>query len=245
MKLTESKLREIIRSEYRQSIQESDNFAGWIAIYKGKKIEIKKGEANDLWGAKKIAIKKLNVPKSKVGLLSVEPAVNEVVESRLSFTYYPTAMAKNAKGTNWKLKDYIVGYSQSTYSDTSYIKIVMDRTLGPKVRYFTLSPDMWFRSSVGGSGERTFGLMLRKFKVSGNGKPTDNWNGSVKYPIQISYLPVEFDHPDDDIPTNWETAKGYLLINGTDFSTPTPWGIAAGDVSSFINRMIGSRRYIP
>ena len=60
------------------AVTEADNFAGWIAIdHRGKKIEIKKGEAKDLYNAKLLAIKKLKVPKSKVGLLAIKPAVNE------------------------------------------------------------------------------------------------------------------------------------------------------------------------
>jgi hypothetical protein len=55
-------------------LTESD---GWIAFYNGKKVEITKDEANDLWGAKQVAIKKLNVPKSKTSQLAVEPAYNE------------------------------------------------------------------------------------------------------------------------------------------------------------------------
>jgi hypothetical protein len=58
-------------------LNESEDFAGWIAIFNGKKLEIDKSEAKDLWGAKQIAIKKLKVPKSKQGLLAIEPAVNE------------------------------------------------------------------------------------------------------------------------------------------------------------------------
>lgn len=48
--------------------------AGWIAIYGGKRLEIRKEEAKDLWGAKQLAIKKLKVPKSKVGLLAIDVA---------------------------------------------------------------------------------------------------------------------------------------------------------------------------
>jgi len=52
-------------------------FAGWIAIYGGKKLEIKKSEAKDLWGAKQLAIKKLKVPKSKTGLLAIDVAYDD------------------------------------------------------------------------------------------------------------------------------------------------------------------------
>ena len=61
-----------------ESVNE-DKFAGWIAGYNGKKIEIKKGEAKDLYNAKLLAIKKLKVPKSKVGLMFIKPAVDESV----------------------------------------------------------------------------------------------------------------------------------------------------------------------
>ena len=57
------------------------DFAGWIAIdHKGTRLEIKADEAKDLWAAKKLAIAKLRVPKSKEGLLAIAPAVEESVE---------------------------------------------------------------------------------------------------------------------------------------------------------------------
>jgi len=59
------------------NMQESMYMAGWIAIYNGKKLEIKKSEAKDLWAAKQLAIKKLKVPKSKQGLLAIDVAYEE------------------------------------------------------------------------------------------------------------------------------------------------------------------------
>lgn len=50
---------------------------GWIAIYNGKRVEITKDEADGIYGAKQIAIKKLKVPKSKQGLLAIKPAYND------------------------------------------------------------------------------------------------------------------------------------------------------------------------
>jgi len=56
-----------------------EKFAGWIAIFKGKKIEIRKDkDAHDLWSAKQFAIKALKVPKSQQGILAIEPAYEEV-----------------------------------------------------------------------------------------------------------------------------------------------------------------------
>lgn len=56
------------------------DFAGWVAIYNGKRIEIGKDEANSIYEAKQIAIKKLKVPKSKIGLLAIKPGYNESLE---------------------------------------------------------------------------------------------------------------------------------------------------------------------
>lgn len=54
----------------------SGGVVGWIAMFNGKKIEIKKGvDADSLYGAKMFAAKELRVPKSKMGLLAIAPAV--------------------------------------------------------------------------------------------------------------------------------------------------------------------------
>ena len=50
---------------------------GWIAIYNSKKFEIKKSEANGIYGAKQLAIKHFKVPKSKEGLLAIEPGYED------------------------------------------------------------------------------------------------------------------------------------------------------------------------
>ena len=57
-----------------ESLQEAD---GWIAFFNGKKLEISKKDASSLYSAKLFAINKLKVPKSKQGLLAIEPAYNE------------------------------------------------------------------------------------------------------------------------------------------------------------------------
>jgi hypothetical protein len=51
---------------------------GWIAIYKGKRVEIPRDDSlPDLWAVKLRAIELLNVPKSGRGLLAIAPAYNE------------------------------------------------------------------------------------------------------------------------------------------------------------------------
>lgn len=71
---------------------------GWIAIYNGKKLEIRKGkDADSLYGAKKFAMQQLKVPKSKMGMLAIKPAMNEAM-------YRPTDRRyKNIKkkGQEW------------------------------------------------------------------------------------------------------------------------------------------------
>ena len=68
---------------FSESVNEAGDFAGWIAFYNGKRLEIKKSEANGIYGAKQIAIKKLKVPKSKQGLLAIKPAVEESVNEAM------------------------------------------------------------------------------------------------------------------------------------------------------------------
>lgn len=67
----EDKMGEIVNEGWKEP---EGKMAGWIAMYGGKKLEIKKSEAKDLYGAKQLAIKKLKVPKSKVGLMAIDVA---------------------------------------------------------------------------------------------------------------------------------------------------------------------------
>ena len=61
-----------------ESVNEAEDIAGWIAFYNGKKLEIEKGkDADSLYDAKKFAIAKLKVPKSKQSLVSIKPAYND------------------------------------------------------------------------------------------------------------------------------------------------------------------------
>jgi len=54
--------------------------AGYIAMYGDKKVEIPSSKAKDLYQAKQIAIKMMNVPKSKQGLLAIQPAYEETIK---------------------------------------------------------------------------------------------------------------------------------------------------------------------
>jgi len=65
-----SKISQILATE----LTPKGGVVGWIAFYNGKKLEIKMSEADGIYGAKQLAIKTLKVPKSKVGMLAIEPA---------------------------------------------------------------------------------------------------------------------------------------------------------------------------
>ena len=56
----------------------TEKFAGWVAIYNGKRIEISREEASGIYEAKKIAVTKLKVPQTKLGLLAIAPGYEEV-----------------------------------------------------------------------------------------------------------------------------------------------------------------------
>ena len=70
-----------------------EKFAGWIAFYNKEKLEIKpkKGVIDSLNDAKQAAIKHFKVPKSKQGLLAIEPA-HEEVELAEKGTAYPATV---------------------------------------------------------------------------------------------------------------------------------------------------------
>ena len=79
-KMSEKDLEDFARTSHEgipARVTESDDFAGWIAVYNGKKLEITKDKAKDLYGAKMYAAKELRVPKSKMGLLAIKTAYNE------------------------------------------------------------------------------------------------------------------------------------------------------------------------
>jgi hypothetical protein len=79
----ESKALQAIRAaaeKRKQNESLDEEVAGWIAMYNGQKLEIKKTEAKDLYSAKLKAIAHFKVPKSKQGLLAIKPAHNEEAE---------------------------------------------------------------------------------------------------------------------------------------------------------------------
>ena len=76
-----------------EEVEIDEKFAGWIAFYNKEKLEIKpkKGVIDSLYDAKQAAIKHFKVPKSKQGLLAIEPA-HEEVELAEKGTAYPATV---------------------------------------------------------------------------------------------------------------------------------------------------------
>ena len=103
------------KAKYYTSIEAAkeamnEEFAGYIAHYNGQKHEIKSHEAKDLYDAKQKAIAHFKIPKSKHGLLSVKPGVNEDVEqidelSKGLVARYANKVAKTTQANYDKSKD--------------------------------------------------------------------------------------------------------------------------------------------
>ena len=76
-----------------EEVEIDEKFAGWIAFYNKEKLEIKpkKGVIDSLNDAKQAPIKHFKVPKSKQGLLAIEPA-HEEVELSEKGTAYPATV---------------------------------------------------------------------------------------------------------------------------------------------------------
>jgi hypothetical protein len=79
-KIDQSEKKEVKESDQDLPFDQSGKMVGWIALYKGKEVEILKSEADSLWKAKELAAKKLNVPKSGMGLLAIAPAYESKIK---------------------------------------------------------------------------------------------------------------------------------------------------------------------
>jgi hypothetical protein len=104
----------------KESVNEAGDFAGWIAIFNGKKLEIDKSQAKDLYNAKLFAIKTLKVPKSKVGMLVIKPAVSEsVVNEGNDVGHYERVGNQTIVDSNF------VNYSKGVLPDSELVHLGM------------------------------------------------------------------------------------------------------------------------
>ena len=88
-----------LKNRLSEYVNEENEFAGWVAFYNRNRIEIDKSEAKDISQAKQIAIKRLKVPKSKVGLLAIAPGYNESMHEAKEDKLYKSidALEKEAR----------------------------------------------------------------------------------------------------------------------------------------------------
>ena len=126
-------------------------------------------------------------------------------------------------------EDSITKYLDKPSDPAQSVPIMMTLTRNPgaKAAYYRLETDKWFRRYM--SPGKGYGLMIRKFKVSGKGVPSTN--DRTAYPILVTYLPTEFDHPDDDITSNFEKVKGLLILHNDKYTD-------AKGVEKFVNSNI-------
>lgn len=121
--------------------QPKEGFAGWVAIYQGNRIEIPKDEANSLYDAKLKAIEKLNVPKSKLGLLVIQPGYDEYKEN-----YIPSNT--NDDEIKYRDVDGVLGPVNIKYTKEQ-LKLLYDdlKDDDPVVSHYN-SFEEWFKDTV-------------------------------------------------------------------------------------------------
>ena len=105
-----------------EEVEIDEKFAGWIAFYNKDKLEIKpkKGVIDSLNDAKQAAIKHFKVPKSKQGLLAIEPA-HEEVEAYAGTKKWKKGQNKMKKaGITLQKKDKFSGYVEDVEEASTY-----------------------------------------------------------------------------------------------------------------------------
>lgn len=141
-----------------------------------------------------------------------------------------------------RLKDLITEGNITPYLEKhpngrskSNISLVLGRNMNKHNAWYGLRTDTWFRKYF--DPGKDFGIQIRKFKVTGTPKWAVDDNG-VAYPVAVSYLPLQFDDPDDDVKSNWKHFRGYLVI-GRDIKDK----VSGSDVEKFVNSNL--KKYIP
>lgn len=101
----------------------------------------------------------------------------------------------------------------------SMIKLALMRKIEGKTAVYRLETDDWFRRIEGiGKG---YGLMIRNISISSTPVKLNSWlagSNQVVLKAVVKYLPNQFDNSDDDIPANYETAKGYIILGQKHFT---------------------------
>jgi hypothetical protein len=125
----------------------------------------------------------------------------------------------------------------SDRADGHGIRLTLQRKLTAQTAWYRLETDGWFRRYFNpGKG---YGVMLRKIKINESPK----WDNHVAYyPMTCFYLPNKFDHPDDDVKSNWKHAYGFICMN-RDVYDQFVVESSIRDLESYINN--NTRLYKP
>ena len=127
-------------------------------------------------------------------------------------------LEEDLKRVGFISEDNIVKYLDKPTDSAQGIPIMLTLSRGgsSKIAYYRLETDKWFRRYF--EPGKGFGLMIRKLKVSGKG--VSGPNNKTEYPILVTYLPNEFDHPDEDTKYNYVRAKGLLILDNNKYTDP-------------------------
>ena len=171
------KTRELVPAfESVEVAEAADDFAGWIAFFNGKRVEIKKDEAKDLWSAKKLAIAKMKVPKSKESMVAIAPAVEEMFVAEAEINIVP-----EIEGEFWQIYSKLNDLAEET-TDSKWRKAIESIIKGlegveNKVNDFSRKLGV-----VPTHEGRAFAAAAKKAKDEG--KEEFEFNGK-KYPVLI------------------------------------------------------------
>lgn len=96
----------------------------------------------------------------------------------------------------------------------SMIRLILMRKVEGKTAVYRLETDNWFRRFENpGKG---YGVMIRGIKISQTPvKVTSSWAIGPHHVVLnaiVKYLPNEFVDMDDDVESNYETTKGFIIL---------------------------------
>jgi hypothetical protein len=128
----------------------------------------------------------------------------------------------------------------------SMIRLILERKIAGNTAVYRLENDNWFRRYEGFT--RGYGLMIRNIRISPNPiKITRSWaigDFHSVFKCIVTYLPNGFDSAEDDIPQNYETAQG-LIVLGTKHFTGFEMQqvLSVKDIENFVKSNISN--YVP
>ncbi len=128
----------------------------------------------------------------------------------------------------------------------SMIRLMLERKIAGNSAVYRLQNDNWFRRYEGyGKG---YGLMIRNIRISPNPiRISPNWaigNFHSVFKCVVTYLPIRFDSAEDDIPQNYETAYGLIVLGTKNFTGfEMQQVLSVKDIENFVKSNISN--YVP